>query len=77
MLLLKLVAPFKQTDRKIYESILIFARANQNPSLKMLFLTRDKSDFDFPYIREELVSTGVELFLSAGECIKRIREINP
>jgi hypothetical protein len=72
---LRQIAPFKQTDRKIYESILIFVRANQSPNVKMLFLTRDKNDFDFPYIRDELASMDVELFFSAGECIRRIREL--
>jgi hypothetical protein len=51
---LRQIAPFKQADRKIYESILQFARENQAPDLNMLFLTRDETDFDFPYIRREL-----------------------
>jgi hypothetical protein len=72
---LRQIAPFKQTDRNIYESIFIFAKTNQNPKMKMLFLTRDRSDFDFPYIKEELASVNIELFFSAGECIRRIREI--
>ncbi|HIE28857.1 TPA: hypothetical protein EYP66_16400 [Candidatus Poribacteria bacterium] len=48
---------------------------NQAPDLKMLFLTRDKTDFDFPYIRSELAFLSIELFFSAGECIRRIREL--
>ncbi|MBM3237416.1 hypothetical protein FJZ31_14090 [Candidatus Poribacteria bacterium] len=72
---LRPLAPFKQADRKIYESILQFARENQSPDLKMLFLTRDKTDFDFSYIRSELAFLSVELFFSAGECIRRIREL--
>jgi len=59
----------------IDSAILQFARENQAPDLKMLFLTRDKTDFDFPYIRMELASLSVELFFSAGECIRRIREL--
>ena len=72
---LRQIAPFKETDRRIYESILIFVRENQSPNMKMLFLTRDENDFDFPYIREELASMDVELFFSAGRCIGRIREL--
>lgn len=72
---LKQLAPRKQSDQKIYESILQFARENQAPDLKMFFLTRDETDFDFPYIREELASLSVELFFSAGECIRRVREL--
>lgn len=72
---LRQLAPFKQADRKIYESILQFAKENQAPDLKMLFLTRDKTDFDFPYIRRELASLSAELFFSSGECIRRIREL--
>ncbi len=72
---LRQLAPFKQTDQKIYESILQFARENQSPDLRMLFLTRDKADFDFPYIQNELASLSVEFFFSAGECIRRIREL--
>ncbi len=72
---LRQIAPFKKTDRNIYESILSFANANRSQEMKMFFLTRDKSDFDFPYIKEELASVNVESFFSAGECIRRIREI--
>ena len=69
------LAPFKPTDRNVYESILQFARLNQQPALTMLFLTRDKADFDFPCIRAELAALSVELFFSAGDCIRRIREL--
>jgi hypothetical protein len=41
----------------------------------MLFLTRDKNDFDFTFIREELASLNIELFFSAGDCIKRFMEL--
>jgi hypothetical protein len=73
---LKKIAPFKQTDRIIYESILEFAKSNQNLNIQMLFLTRDKNDFDFTFIREELASVNIELFFSAGDCIKRFMELN-
>lgn len=73
---LKNIAPFKQSDRMIYESILGFGKLNQQSGIKMLFLTRDKEDFDFDFIREELNSLNIEIFFSAGECIKRIMELN-
>ena len=72
---LKQLAPFKQADQKIYESILQFARENQTSDLEMFYLTRDENDFDFPYIREELASLSIELIFSAGECIRRMREV--
>jgi hypothetical protein len=72
---LKDVAPFKQTDRVIYESILEFAKLNKDSNIQMIFLTRDKNDFNFTFIREELASLNIELFYSAGDCIKRFMEL--
>ena len=72
---LRQLAPGKASDRNVYESLLHFARLNQSPDAAMLFLTRDKSDFDFSYIREELAALSVELLFSAGDGIRRIREI--
>lgn len=72
---LRQLPPFKISDQKIYESILHFARENQAPDLTMLFLTHDQTDFDYPYIHEELSSLSVELFFSAGDCIRRMREL--
>lgn len=72
---LRQLAPFKPSDRRIYESLLYFIATNHTPDTSTIFLTRDQADFDFPYIREELIALGVELFFSAGECIRRIREI--
>ncbi len=72
---LRQLAPFKPSDRNIYESLLHFARMNQPPDVAMLFLTRDKADFDLPYIHKELADLSVELLFSAGDCIRRIREL--
>jgi ABC-type branched-subunit amino acid transport system substrate-binding protein len=71
---LKNIAPFKPSDRIIYESILEYARWTSSRN-KMLFLTRDKNDFDFPFIREELAFLNIEIFFSAGDCIKRFMEL--
>lgn len=72
---LRQIAPFKPSDRRIYESLLHFAQENQAPDIRMLFLTRDLSDFDHPYLHDELAELSVELLFSAGDCIKRIREL--
>jgi len=72
---LKDAAPFKQPDRVIYESILEFAKLNKDSNIQMIFLTRDKNDFNFTFIREELASLNIELFYSAGDCIKRFMEL--
>ena len=68
-------APQKPTDRRILESVLSFAQTNRSSDLIMLFLTFDKEDFDVFSIRDELAAVDVELFFSAGECVKRIREL--
>ncbi len=65
--------PEKPTDKRVYESILMFAR--ENPGIKMLFLTMDRSDFNIDFIRDELAHHGIEIFFSSGDCIRRIREI--
>ena len=65
--------PEKPTDKRVYESILMFAR--ENPGIQMLFLTTDRSDFDLNFIREELAENGIEIFFYSGDCIRRIREI--
>jgi hypothetical protein len=65
--------PEKPTDKRVYESILMFAR--ENPGIQMLFLTSDRTDFDLDFIRNELAENGIEIFFSAGDCIRRIREI--
>ena len=72
---LKQLAPFKEPDRKIYESILWFLRQNQPPPLPTLFLTRDKNDFDFSYIHDELAQLGTELLFSAGDCVRHLRDL--
>jgi hypothetical protein len=41
----------------------------------MLFLTFDKEDFNVPSVRDELAVVNIELFFSAGECVRRIREL--
>lgn len=74
---LRQLPPFKSSDRRIYESILHFAEKNHAPDVTMLLLTRDRNDFDYPSIHQELSAYSVELLFSAGDCIKRLRELVP
>jgi len=69
------IPPFKKSDIRIYESILKFAAENQGNGVNFVFLTRDRKDFDYPPIHAELRGLGVELFFSAGDCIRRVREL--
>lgn len=56
---LRQLAPWKPTDLNVYESLLHFVRENQSPDAVMLFLTRDRADFDAPSIHDELASLSV------------------
>jgi len=71
----KQIPPFKKSDICIYESILKFASENKDSGLNFVFLNRDRKDFDYPQIHAELQALGVELFFSAGDCVRRIREL--
>ena len=71
----KQIPPFKKGDIRIYESILKFAAENQGSGFNFVFLTRDRKDFDHPQVHTELHALDVELFFSAGDCVRRIREI--
>ena len=71
----KQIPPFKKGDIRIYESILKFAAENQGSGFNFVFLNRDRKDFDHPKIHAELQALGVELFFSAGDCVRRIREL--
>jgi hypothetical protein len=67
--------PFAENDCVIYESILWFAEQNQALDLPMLFLTRNRRDFDYPSIHQELSELGIELFFEPGECVRRVRQL--
>ena len=72
---LRQLAPWKPTDRNVYESLLHFVRKNQASEAHTLFLTRDRADFDVPSLHDELAALSVELLFSAGDGIRRIREL--
>jgi hypothetical protein len=59
---------------EIYESILAFARLNRSPRLAIIFLERDAAHFDLPEIKTELADVDVEIYFSAGETVRRVRE---
>ncbi len=41
----------------------------------MIFLERDAAHFDVPEIKAELAAVDVEIYFSAGEVVKRVREL--
>jgi len=65
--------PFKETDCKVYQSILQFLTKNKKE--KVMFITKDRDDFDHPEIRNELKELDCELYFSSGDVIKRIMEL--
>ena len=67
--------PFAENDCIIYESIRWFAEQNRELELTMLFLTRNRHDFDYPGVHQELGEYGIELLFSPGDCVRRIREL--
>ena len=71
----KQIPPFKKSDIRIYETVLKFAAENQGSEFNFMFLTRDRKDFDHPHVHAELQALSVELFFSAGDCVRRIREL--
>lgn len=67
--------PLDVKDIELYESILAFARLNRSPDAVMVFLQRDALHFDNPEIKAELAALDVEIYFSAGEAVRRIREL--
>lgn len=67
--------PLDVKDLELYESILAFARLNRSPDAAMVFLQRDALHFDNPEVKAELAALDVEIYFSAGEAVRRIREL--
>jgi hypothetical protein len=67
--------PFKPEDCQIYEAILEFVRTHQSEYQNLLFLTKDREDFDWQEIHDELTALNVEVYFSAGDCVRRLREL--
>jgi len=64
-------------DLEIYESILAFARLNQDAEVVLIFLERDVAHFDVPEVKAELAAVGVKIYFSAGEAVRRVRDWKP
>jgi len=62
-------------DLEIYESILAFARLNQGTDIVFIFLERDVAHFDVHEVKAELAIVGIEIYFSAGEAVRRVREL--
>jgi len=67
--------PLDVKDIELYESILAFARLNRSLDAVMVFLQRDALHFDNPAVKAELAALDVEIYFSAGETVRRIREL--
>ena len=68
------IAPFKETDCKIYESILEYVKNKGNEYDIKIFYTADREDFDDNAINAELKSLSVELYFNSGAVVERICE---
>lgn len=69
------IAPFKETDCRIYESIMEYVRDKGNKYDIKIFYTADRGDFDDKTINAELKSLRVELYFNSGEVVERICEV--
>jgi hypothetical protein len=69
------IAPFKEADCRIYESILEFIRSNGGDYDIKIFYTRDREDFNDEMIYAELEDVEVELYFDAGAVIERVYEV--
>lgn len=66
--------PFKETDCRVYESILDFIR-NTREYDKIIFYTTDKEDFDHPEIHKELKKLKTGIYFDSGETVQRVHEL--
>ena len=67
--------PFKESDCRIYASILMFVEQIREEYDLIMFYTEDKEDFDHQEIRDEFGGLGVEMMFESGLCVKRVRGI--
>lgn len=65
--------PFKESDCRIYASILLFVEQIREEYDLIMFYTEDREDFNHPEIHEEFVGLGVEMMFESGMCVKRTR----
>jgi hypothetical protein len=63
--------PFKESDCRIYASILMFVEQIREEYDLIMFYTEDKEDFDHHEIHDEFGDHGVEMMFESGMCVKR------
>lgn len=66
--------PFKFNDCQIYSSVLDFASKSKDDQ-KIIFLTKDRDDFDYLEIHEELEALDVKLMFSSGNLVKEVMRL--
>ena len=66
--------PFKESDCRIYASILMFVEHIGEAYDPIMFYTEDREDFDHPEIHDEFGDLGVEMMFESGMCVKRVRD---
>ena len=69
------IAPFKEADCRIYESILEYIQSKGGDYDTKIFYTRDREDFDDEMIYAELEDVEVELYFDAGAAVERVYEV--
>ena len=67
--------PFKESDCRIYASILMFVEQIREAYDLIMFYTEDKEDFDHHEIHDEFGDHGVEMAFESGLCVKRARGV--
>jgi hypothetical protein len=65
--------PFKESDCRIYASILMFVEQIKEEYDLIMFYTEDQEDFNHPEIHDEFGGLGAEMVFESGMCIKRVR----
>jgi len=65
---------FKESDCRIYASILMFVEYIREAYDPIMFYTEDREDFDHPEIHDEFGDLGVEMMFESGMCVKRVRD---
>ncbi len=69
------IAPFKEADCRIYESVLEYIRDKGYDYDLKVFYTADREDFDNEMIYAELEEIDVKLYFDAGEVVERVYEV--
>jgi len=65
--------PFKESDCRIYASILMFVEQIRGEYDLIMCYTEDKEDFDHPEIHDGFGGLGVEMMFESGMCVKSVK----